>query len=88
MIRFRVLISGRVQGVNFRYACQRMAVLHGVRGWVRNLDDGRVEAVFEGPGQDVQHLLEWAQQGPRLAVVTDVVVQAEQPEGLTTFQIR
>jgi len=47
-----------------------------------------VEAVFEGPGQDVQHLLEWAQQGPRLAVVTDVVVQAEQPEGLATFQIR
>ena len=65
-----------------------MAVLHGVRGWVRNLDDGRVEAVFEGPGQDVQQLLDWAQRGPRLAVVTDVVVQAEQPEGLSTFQIR
>jgi len=65
-----------------------MAVLHGVRGWVRNLDDGRVEAIFEGPGQDVQHLLDWAQRGPRLAVVTDVVVQAERPEGLSTFQIR
>ena len=63
-------------------------MLHGVRGWVRNLDDGRVEAVFEGPGQDVQHLLDWAQRGPRLAVVTDVVVQAERPEGLSTFQIR
>jgi len=88
VIRFRVLISGRVQGVNFRYACQRMAVLHGVRGWVRNLEDGRVEAVFEGAGQDVQHLLDWAQRGPSHAVVADVVVQAEQPEGLSTFQVR
>ena len=88
MIRFRVLISGRVQGVNFRYACQRMAVLYGVRGWVRNLDDGRVEAVFEGAGRDVQHLLDWAQRGPSHAVVANVVVQAEQPEGLSTFDIR
>jgi len=65
-----------------------MAVLHGVRGWVRNLEDGRVEAVFEGAGQDVQHLLDWAQRGPGHAVVADVVVQAEQPEGLSTFQIK
>ena len=45
-------------------------------------------AVFEGPGQDVQHLLDWAQRGPSHAVVADVVVQAEQPEGLSTFRIR
>ena len=50
--------------------------------------DGRVEAVFEGPAQDVQHLLDWVQRGPRLAVVADVAVQAEQPEGLDTFLIR
>ena len=55
---------------------------------MRNLEDGRVEAVFEGPGQDVQQLLDWAQRGPSHAVVADVVVQAEQPEGLSTFRIR
>ena len=48
MVRFRVLISGRVQGVFFRDSCRRVAEQHGVAGWVRNLPDGRVEAVFEG----------------------------------------
>jgi acylphosphatase len=88
VIRYRVLISGQVQGVNFRAVCQRMAVQHGVTGWVRNLGDGRVEAVFEGPAPDVERLLDWARRGPRLAVVVDVAVQAEQPEGLGTFRIR
>ncbi len=87
MIRYRVLISGQVQGVNFRSACQRMALQHGVTGWVRNLHDGRVEAVFEGPAQDVQRLLDWTRRGPRLAVVADVAMHAEQPEGLATFLI-
>ena len=88
MVRYRVLISGRVQGVNFRAACQRMAWQRGVTGWVRNLDDGRVEAVFEGPDEDVRHLLAWARRGPRLAEVAGVAVQAEQPEGLGSFVIR
>ncbi len=88
MVRYRVLISGQVQGVNFRAACRRMAWQRGVTGWVRNLDDGRVEAVFEGPATDVQPLLDWAHHGPRLAVVAGVTVQAEQPEGLGGFVIR
>jgi acylphosphatase len=88
VIRYRVLISGLVQGVNFRAACQRMAWQHGVTGWVRNLDDGRVEAVFEGPARDVQRLLDWARHGPRLAVVADIAVRTEQPEGLGSFSIR
>lgn len=83
-----MLISGRVQGVNFRAACQWMAAQHGVSGWVRNLTDGRVEAVFEGRAEDVQYLLDWARRGPRLAAVSDVAMQAEQPEGLDTFLIR
>jgi acylphosphatase len=88
VVRYRVLISGRVQGVNFRAACQRMAWQRGVAGWVRNLDDGRVEAVFEGAAEEVRHLLDWAHHGPRLAVVSAVAVEAERPEGLGSFVIR
>ena len=88
MVRYRVLVSGQVQGVNFRAACARMAWQHGVTGWVRNLSDGRVEAVFEGPPGDVERLLDWARHGPRMAVVADVAVQPEKPEGLGSFQIR
>jgi len=88
VVRYRVLVSGQVQGVSFRLACQRMAWQYGVAGWVRNLSDGRVEAVFEGPAGEVERLLDWARRGPRMAVVADVAVQPEQPEGLGTFQIR
>ena len=88
MVRYRVLVSGQVQGVSFRVACQHMAWQHGVTGWVRNLSDGRVEAVFEGPAGEVQRLVDWARRGPSMAVVSGVAVQPEQPEGLATFQIR
>ena len=88
MVRYRVLISGRVQGVFFRDSCRRLAEQHGVAGWVRNLPDGRVEAVFEGLADDVARLIEWARHGPRLAVVENVAVQREPPEGLAAFQIR
>jgi len=88
VVRYRVLISGQVQGVYFRAACQRMAWQRGVNGWVRNLNDGRVEAVFEGAPGDVQHLVDWSRHGPRLAVVSDITMQAEPPEGLGAFTIR
>lgn len=88
MIRYRVLVSGRVQGVFYRGACQDVAREHGVRGWVRNLPDGRVEAVFEGPAEDVHRLVEWSRQGPRDAVVEDVRVQQEPPEGIGGFEVR
>jgi acylphosphatase len=88
VVRYRVLVSGRVQGVFFRDTCQRLAVEQGVAGWVRNLPDGRVEAVFEGLADDVARLIDWARRGPRLAVVENVAVQPEPPEGLAAFQIR
>jgi len=88
VIRYRVLVSGQVQGVFFRDTCRRMALAHGVSGWVRNRPDGQVEAVFEGPAEDVDRLVEWARRGPSRAVVAGVAVRAEPPEGLTTFLIR
>ena len=88
VVRYRVLISGRVQGVFFRDTCRRMAERHGVSGWVRNLQDGSVEAVFEGPAGEVRRLVEWSRHGPRSAAVQDIRVQAEPPEGISGFRIR
>jgi acylphosphatase len=87
VIRYRVLVSGRVQGVFFRHTCRQLAEQHGVAGWVRNLPDGRVEAVFEGPAEDVDRLVDWARHGPRYAVVDQITIEAEPPEGLDTFRI-
>jgi acylphosphatase len=88
MIRKRVLVSGRVQGVYFRDTCRRVAEARGVAGWVRNLPDGRVEAVFEGGAEPVGALIAWAGEGPASATVTDVVVQDEPAEGIDGFSIR
>ncbi len=87
MIRYRVLVSGRVQGVFFRDACRRLAEQYGVAGWVRNLPDGRVEAVFEGSAEEVGRLVDWSRHGPRYAAVDHIEVQAERPEGLHAFRI-
>ncbi len=88
MIRKRVLISGQVQGVFFRDSYRRLALKHGVTGWVRNLPDGRVEAVLEGPPDGVHRLVDWAHQGPSSATVTSVSVREERPEGLGAFVIK
>ncbi|MDH6124391.1 acylphosphatase [Kitasatospora sp. GP82] len=88
MIRNRVIVSGQVQGVFFRDTCRRVAEEHGVTGWVRNLPDGTVEAVFEGTPTAVGSLLSWAHEGPDLAVVDEVRRHEEPPEGLTAFEIR
>ena len=87
MIRKRVLVSGRVQGVYFRDTCRTMALRYGVHGWVRNLPNGRVEAVFEGAADAVNRLVEWTRRGPGSATVTDVEVHDEPPEGLRGFKV-
>jgi acylphosphatase len=86
-IRRRVVISGRVQGVFFRATCAREATRRDVHGWVRNTDDGRVEAVFEGPEVAVTAMVAWSRNGPSGAVVDEVQVRAEPPEGLDGFRI-
>jgi acylphosphatase len=70
-----VFVSGRVQGVFFRQNTKQQAQRQGVKGWVKNLDDGRVEAVFEGEEPAVKTLVEFCRKGPRGAVVTDVQVE-------------
>jgi acylphosphatase len=87
VIRKRVLVSGEVQGVAFRDACRRAATEQGVTGWVRNLPDGRVEAVFEGQADGVERLVSWARRGPSQATVTAVTVHDEPLEGFTRFEI-
>jgi acylphosphatase len=83
----RVHVSGRVQGVGFRWICAQEAKAHGVSGFVRNLPDGRVEAVFEGPPEAVQAMLDWVGHGPSYAEVTSVEATDEPPEGASGFEI-
>jgi acylphosphatase len=84
-----VYVSGRVQGVFFRDETQDAAVRQGVTGWVRNLPDGRVEAVFEGEKDQVEKLVEFCRLGPRGARVTHVEVSVEDCTGeFRDFQAR
>lgn len=87
-IRVRMIVAGRVQGVWFRDSTRTHALDLGVNGWVRNLPDGRVEAVFEGPAPAVASACAWARRGPERALVTLAEEWPEEPEGLTGFEIR
>ena len=69
-----VIISGRVQGVFFRVETQRAAERIGVSGWVRNLPNGNVEALFEGPREQVDRAIQWSRKGSPAASVSDVQV--------------
>ena len=88
MIRVRVVVDGQVQGVFYRQSCQREAAAHGVTGWVRNIDDGNVEAVLEGEPEAVGRVLEWMRHGPPHAIVTRVVTHEELPKHEHGFAIR
>jgi acylphosphatase len=87
MKRVRVVASGRVQGVFYRATCARLARGHGLGGSVRNLPDGRVEAVFEGPEDVVDAMIDWSRRGPDQAVVDRVEVLVEEPVGETGFRV-
>lgn len=82
-----MLVSGRVQGVFFRTMCAAEARRRGVSGSVRNLADGRVEAVFEGPSGQVEEMVAWCRSGPDLARVDDVETVALEPVGESGFRV-
>lgn len=88
LIRYHVLVSGKVQGVGYRMSVLQAAKQLKVNGWVRNLPDGRVEAVFEGNSLEIEELLRWCRYGNSVAVVKDIVVEQQMPENYPSFEIR
>ncbi len=81
MARAHVIFKGRVQGVFFRANTRDAAVRRGVSGWVRNLPDGSVEAVFEGEGAGIEKVIEWCRTSQPYATVDDAEVSWEKPAG-------
>jgi len=88
VIRVRVIVEGRVQGVFYRQGCQRVAVANRVTGWVRNNRDGSVEAVLEGERDAVERVVAWMRVGPPQGLVTSVVTTEETPQNFDTFTVR
>lgn len=87
--RAHVRVSGSVQGVFFRDSTRRKAEDLGLAGWVKNLPDGRVEAVFEGPSESVREMVGWCESGPSQADVEDVEVEyGEAGSDLRGFEVR
>ena len=86
--RAHVFVSGNVQGVYYRANTRDTAREKGVDGWVKNLADGRVEAVFEGPEEAVESMVAWCHEGSPAAEVEDVEVEYGEPEGEDGFEIR
>ncbi len=88
-VRVHLVVSGRVQGVFFRAKTQEKAQQLGVFGWVKNLSEDRVEAVFEGEKPQVEQLVKWAKKGPSGAIVNDLDLSWEEYQGeFTNFEIR
>jgi len=79
--RAKLIIKGMVQGVNFRYYTQREAQKRNLTGWVRNLPDGSVAALFEGEEDEVEAMIQWCRHGPPSAQVTEMIAQPEEYRG-------
>jgi acylphosphatase len=84
----RLVVRGQVQGVFFRDSCRREAVRLGIRGWVRNRDDGAVEAELAGPPAALEQLVRWAHHGPPRASVSTVEATPAADPGTVGFEVR
>ncbi|MBD3388124.1 MAG: acylphosphatase [Candidatus Altiarchaeales archaeon] len=88
-VRAHVIVRGRVQGVFYRQSTRDKSLATGVSGWVRNLRDGSVEAVFEGDPGSVKEMVSWCRRGPPTSRVEAVDVDwNEKPEGLAGYEVR
>ena len=88
-VRAKVLLDGRVQNVGLRYHTQEKATELNLTGFVRNLTDGRVEVVFEGPANKVEELLDWFQEGALQARIDTIALRYEEPEGrFSNFSVK
>lgn len=86
-VRAHIHVSGRVQGVFYRATCAEEAVRRSLAGWVQNLPDGRVEAVFEGERSVVEEMIRWCGQGPPGAAVSGIEAAWEPTRGESSFHI-
>ena len=84
----RVLVSGRVQGVGYRYSTREQAIALDILGWVRNLSDGRVEANIQGEAIAIDSMMKWFYQGPPAAEVTGVETEQQALQSFNGFEIR
>ena len=83
------VITGQVQGVSFRYYTYHEALKLGLKGWIRNLRDGSVEALFVGPPESIERVLAWCKLGPPAAQVDEVQVEWQDPSAKPeAFQVR
>jgi acylphosphatase len=87
VVRVRVFVDGRVQGVGFRASAAHEAGRLGLTGWARNLPDGRMEAVYEGPRDAVEEMLAWTRRGPVSARVDAMEIHDEEARGERGFRI-
>jgi acylphosphatase len=88
IIQKHIFISGRVQGVGFRAFTRKEASSRGIKGWVKNLADGRVEIIIQGEREDIKDMIKRIKEGPSFARVDDIEISDEEIENFDRFEVR
>jgi len=89
MVQYEIIVSGRVQGVGFRYYTQKQAQIFGLKGWVRNTADGSVKVMVQGDKEVIDTFIDYLRIGPTLSRVTNISTAPVEPgENFTDFSIR